>query len=107
MLAGLKGRTLLEGYRGAPPVNMKALAKTVLELARFGSEIAPCFESVDFNPVIATPGGTCVVDAKVVLAPGERPDPFALRRAPHAAHATRSSLPRASRWSARPRGRAR
>lgn len=77
MLAGLKGRTLLEGYRGAPPVNMKALAKTVLGLARFGSLIASSFESVDFNPVIATPGGTCVVDAKVVLAPGERPDPFA------------------------------
>ena len=77
MLAELKGRALLAGFRGAPPADMKGLARTVLALARFGSEIAPHFESADFNPVIATPRGVYVVDVKVVLAPRERPAPFA------------------------------
>jgi len=85
MLDGLAGRPLLEGFRGCAPVDRKALVDTILGIARFGSEIAPFFESADFNPVIASTEGAFVVDAKVVLADTERPDPFAFER-PRTAH---------------------
>lgn len=68
MLAGLKGRPLLDGFRGAQPCDVKALEDTIMAIARLATQIAPFMESADFNPVIVTPEGAVVVDAKVVLA---------------------------------------
>ena len=68
MLAGLKGRALLDGFRGSSPCDVKALEDCILGIARLGVEIAPFLESADFNPVIASAAGAVVVDAKVVLA---------------------------------------
>lgn len=76
MLASLKGRPLLRGFRGYPPVDMKALSEVIYGIARFAEKIAGQFESADFNPVVALPDGACVLDAKVLLSPEERPDPF-------------------------------
>lgn len=76
MLGELKGRALLQGHRGFAPVHLKALTDVILGIARFAPEIAPFFDSADFNPVVALPDGAYVVDAKVVLAAEERPDPF-------------------------------
>lgn len=76
MLGELKGRALLQGYRGFAPVHLKALTNVILDIARFAPEIAPFFDSADFNPVVALPDGAYVVDAKVVLAAEEKPDPF-------------------------------
>ncbi|RPI92835.1 MAG: acyl-CoA synthetase, partial [Spirochaetales bacterium] len=76
MLAGLKGRALLEGYRGAPAVNMKALVDAIDRIAKLGVETAALYESVDFNPVIATATGAVVVDAKMILV-NEKPEPTA------------------------------
>jgi 3-hydroxypropionyl-CoA synthetase (ADP-forming) len=76
MLASLAAGPLLDGFRGSAPADTKSLVATILGLARFGLEIAPFFESADFNPVIASPDGAFVVDAKVVLARSERARPF-------------------------------
>ncbi|HOX27661.1 MAG TPA: acetate--CoA ligase family protein, partial [bacterium] len=76
MISELKGRPLLEGFRGAPRANIEALVETAVALAKFGEEFAPIFESVDFNPVIVTPSGATVVDAKLVLAAGVKDDPL-------------------------------
>ena len=85
MLGSLKGRPLLEGFRGAPPCDIKALEQAVLAIGRLGAELAPLMESADFNPLIVTPEGVVVVDAKVVLS-GE-PGPAALAaRKPRTAH---------------------
>lgn len=85
MLAGLKGRPLLDGFRGAPACDIKALEDTILEIAGLGAEIAPWFESADFNPIIVTPSGATVVDAKVVLS--EVPVPGAIScEQPRTAH---------------------
>lgn len=76
MLGELRGRPLLDGYRGAAPVAFDALVETIKSLARFGEEMAPFYESVDFNPLIVTAKGVCIVDAKMSLADEERKDPF-------------------------------
>jgi 3-hydroxypropionyl-CoA synthetase (ADP-forming) len=76
MLAGLKGRQLLEGYRGSPGVDMEALIGTIVKIAEFGIEAAEYYESLDCNPVLASPAGCVVVDAKMALLPERRQDPF-------------------------------
>lgn len=77
MLGELRGRPLLDGYRGAAPVAFDALVETIKSLARFGEEMAPFYESVDFNPLVVTAKGVCIVDAKMSLAAEQRKDPFA------------------------------
>ena len=85
MLGELKGQPLLTGFRGAPPSDMNALVGVIHDIARFGEEIAPYFDSADFNPVIATPEGAWVVDARVMLAREIKPQPFEFD-APRTAH---------------------
>lgn len=85
MLSELKGSLLLEGFRGAPKVDMNALLKTIMGIARLGEDVAPFLDSADFNPVIALPGGAWVVDAKITLSKEEHADPFAFEP-PRTAH---------------------
>ncbi len=68
MLAGLKGRTLLEGFRGGEAADVGALVETLCAIARFGTEHAGEYESVDFNPVRVGARGCTVLDAKMVPA---------------------------------------
>lgn len=74
MLSRLRGLPLLKGFRGFPPCDMRALEDAVLGIARLGADVFPYMESADFNPVIVSPGGAVVVDAKVVLAEEPRHD---------------------------------
>lgn len=76
MLGELKGRALLGGFRGSPPVRKEALVDAVMSIAGFAEEISGFFESADFNPLIASRHGAWVVDAKVVLAGEPREDPL-------------------------------
>ena len=85
MLRGLKGRALLGGFRGAEPCDVQALEDTILTIARLGADIAPYFESADFNPVIVHPKGAVVVDAKVVLSDVVRPRVLSAGK-PHTGH---------------------
>ena len=59
----LKGKDLIEGFRGLPPLNKKALVDTILRIGRFGMDAAGLYESVDFNPVLLTKDQAVVVDA--------------------------------------------
>jgi len=55
---------LLDGYRGATPVNVSALEDVLIRVAAMAdahSEIA----DVDFNPVIVHPDGAVIVDARI------------------------------------------
>lgn len=85
MISELKGKALLEGFRGSGKVDTGKLIEAITAIAKFGEEIAPYFESADFNPVIATPKGVHVVDAKVVLSSGENAASFAFE-APSTRH---------------------
>ena len=66
MVGSLKNASVLDGVRGAPPVDRPALADLLVRLSRI-RELHPQIAEIDLNPVIAFDGGQCVVDARVVL----------------------------------------
>ncbi|NGO47314.1 bifunctional acetate--CoA ligase family protein/GNAT family N-acetyltransferase [Streptomyces ureilyticus] len=69
---------LLFGAHGARPVDLEGLEQLLLRLSRMASDLAQLAEA-DFNPVLATPGGVTVLDARVRLLPRRPHDPY-LRR---------------------------
>jgi len=73
MIDDLKGNKILKGFRGMPPVNMNMLAEALVNIGKFGTEMAPYYESIDFNPIIFYENEYVVVDAKILLR--EKPDP--------------------------------
>jgi acyl-CoA synthetase (NDP forming) len=68
MLKGLRGYKLLEGFRGSPPVDLAALARTVSAVSRLAADFAAEIGEIDVNPVICSPGGAVAVDALVIRA---------------------------------------
>jgi 3-hydroxypropionyl-CoA synthetase (ADP-forming) len=72
MIDDLKGNKILKGFRGMPPVNMDMLVTALVNIGKFGTEMAPYYESIDFNPVIFYENDYVVVDAKILLR--EKPD---------------------------------
>jgi 3-hydroxypropionyl-CoA synthetase (ADP-forming) len=74
MLRDLKGSKLLKGFRGSQAVDISVLKEALLNIGRLGIDLAPYFESVDFNPVILYPRDYCVVDAKILLRENIEPE---------------------------------
>jgi len=72
MIDDLKGNKILRGFRGMPPVNLNMLAEALVNIGKFGTEMAPYYESIDFNPIIFYENEYVVVDAKILLR--EKPD---------------------------------
>lgn len=72
MIEDLKGNKILKGFRGMAPINMNILAEALVNIGKFGTEMAPYYESVDFNPAIFYENDYVVVDAKILLR--EKPD---------------------------------
>ena len=90
MIAELRGRRLLDGFRGAPAADIGALAATVAALSRLGADYAGQIAEMDLNPVLVRPlgSGAVVPDALVVLAgpvseagPGAEPELGMVRQA--------------------------
>ncbi|MGV9452504.1 bifunctional acetate--CoA ligase family protein/GNAT family N-acetyltransferase [Streptomyces sp. NPDC003635] len=69
---------LLFGAHGGGPVDLAGLEQLLLRLSRMASDL-PQLAEADFNPVLATPGGVTVLDARVRLLPRRPQDPY-LRR---------------------------
>ncbi|CCK32509.1 acyl-CoA synthetase [Streptomyces davaonensis JCM 4913] len=69
---------LLFGAQGGGPVDLAGLERLLLRLSRMASDL-PQLAEADFNPVLATPGGVQVLDARVRLLPRRHQDPH-LRR---------------------------
>ncbi|WP_324787711.1 GNAT family N-acetyltransferase [Streptomyces sp. H51] len=69
---------LLLGEGGARPVDLQGLERLLLRLSRMASDL-PQLAEADFNPVLATPDGVRVLDARVRLLPRRPQDPY-LRR---------------------------
>jgi 3-hydroxypropionyl-CoA synthetase (ADP-forming) len=72
MIDDLKGNKILRGFRGMPPVNLNMLAEALVNIGKFGTDMAPYYESIDFNPIIFYENDYVVVDAKILLR--EKPD---------------------------------
>ena len=64
MLLSLRGAPLLTGYRGSAPVNLEALVDLVLRCGQLAEDL-PELAEADLNPVMATPEGALVVDARL------------------------------------------
>jgi acyl-CoA synthetase (NDP forming)/GNAT superfamily N-acetyltransferase len=66
MLDSIRGRRLLEGYRGKPAADREALRDLLLRVSRLAEEV-PEIEELDLNPVFALPPGQgCrIADARI------------------------------------------
>jgi acyl-CoA synthetase (NDP forming) len=73
MIHGLRTFPLLDGFRGAPPVDLGALEDVIVRAGALAAGHPEVVE-LDLNPVIASPTGALVVDARVrVERPADRP----------------------------------
>jgi 3-hydroxypropionyl-CoA synthetase (ADP-forming) len=79
MIEELKGKKILEGFRGAAPVDKNMIAQALVSIGNLGTEMATFYESIDFNPVIFYPNDYYVVDAKIILR--QNADPNAISKA--------------------------
>ena len=67
MLGSLRGRRLLEGFRGSEPVDLPALAELIERLSRIAVDYAGVIADIDLNPVVFSGGRWRAVDAVVRL----------------------------------------
>jgi len=67
MVRGIRALPLLEGVRGAPPVDFSALTDVLLRISQLAVE-HPEITELDVNPLLAFPGGVKAVDARVLIA---------------------------------------
>ena len=75
MLRSLRTFPLLNGYRGAPACDLAALEDVLLRLSAL-VEAHPEVAELDANPVVATPSGAVIVDARIRLAAVPVPAPL-------------------------------
>ena len=66
MTSEIKGKKLLEGYRGQDPADIPCLQDMLLKLSDFVNK-TPDIEEIDMNPVFAYKDGAVVVDARIIL----------------------------------------
>lgn len=71
MIDDIRARAVLDGWRGAPPADLEALAKTIAALAALAAANARDIESIEINPFVALPLGGAALDALVQLRPLE------------------------------------
>lgn len=67
MIQELKGRALLEGHRGAEPVNQTELSRLLISFSDLVMALKDRFQSIDLNPVMATSSRCVVADARIML----------------------------------------
>jgi len=63
LVLSLRGSPLLTGFRGSQPVDLDALVDLLVRLGRLAEDL-PELAEADCNPVIASPQGAVVVDAR-------------------------------------------
>jgi succinyl-CoA synthetase beta subunit len=68
MIEEVRGKRLLEGVRGKPPVDREALIKAILSLSRMLVE-NPRITELDINPLLVLEHGAAAVDARAAVAP--------------------------------------
>jgi acetyl-CoA synthetase (ADP-forming) len=68
MMEELRGRKILEAFRGRPPVDREALADLIITLGRIGLE-NPAIREIDLNPLKIQAGKPVAVDALIILHP--------------------------------------
>lgn len=68
VIGRLKGRRLLDGFRGKPPVDREALARILVRLGDLGLA-CPQIREIDINPIMIREGRPVAVDAAIIRSP--------------------------------------
>jgi acetyltransferase len=66
MIAKLKGRALLEGFRGMPPVNLDRLSDWLIRLGELALQVE-AVQEIDINPLLVVKGEPVALDASIIL----------------------------------------
>jgi acyl-CoA synthetase (NDP forming) len=66
MLTELKGSALLDGVRGRPKADRRALVDVIMKVQRLAVDLAGELSELDINPLVAHPKGCVALDALVV-----------------------------------------
>ncbi|HET7653321.1 MAG TPA: acetate--CoA ligase family protein [Acidimicrobiales bacterium] len=66
MLTELKGSALLDGARGRPKVDRRALVEVIMKVQRLAVDLAGELSELDVNPLVAHSKGCVALDALVV-----------------------------------------
>ena len=66
MLKGIRGVAILEGVRGAPPVDFAALGEVLQRVAQLATDFEEIVE-LDINRLLVFPQGATAVDARILL----------------------------------------
>jgi acetate---CoA ligase (ADP-forming) subunit beta len=74
MIEEIKGKKMLEGYRGQEPADIPCLKDMLVKLSGF-VDATPGIEEIDMNPVFAYKTGAIVVDARIILTADPTVDP--------------------------------
>ena len=75
MIRSLHTFPLLDGYRGAPPCDLRAIEDVLLRVSAM-VEAHPEIVELDCNPLIARPDGALIVDARVRIETAAAPPPM-------------------------------
>lgn len=67
MVKCLKGHRILEGYRGADPVNLQELKRLLVTFSNLVMDLEKYMESIDLNPIICFSTRCVVADARIML----------------------------------------
>ena len=66
MIDEIRGRAILDGVRGAPAVDIEALARAISTLSIFAATNADTIETIDINPFLVLPEGAVALDALII-----------------------------------------
>jgi acetate---CoA ligase (ADP-forming) len=75
MIRSLRTFPLLDGFRGAPQADVGAVAEIVVRASALAAA-HPAVAELDLNPVMASPAGAVVVDARIRVEVPPSPEPF-------------------------------
>jgi len=67
MIRCLKAHSLLEGYRGSKPVNLREINRLLMTFSELVMDLESLIESIDLNPLICSPTRCVIADARIML----------------------------------------
>jgi len=71
MIAEIKGRLLLEGFRGGGKADINSLVEAMVQVSRLSVDLAEVLYSLDLNPLMVLPGEGGVRAVDVVMEVGD------------------------------------